>query len=422
MHLLIAGKSAFARVVDGKEVPISVAGHTVQFTRPLLSYALARGARVSYMYPLAASESDCLIFDPDDSVPDGVAEVPFTDHVANKSPVRLGWISVEASLRRAVAAHGPIDWVVLASTFPLATVLARLKPLYGYRLALFVRGHDGYQWLDPEGVASALGDPAQAGHLADIYRESMLAADFVAVASEWLGGVVAAHGARWDMVVESPAATGQGRWDKRSLVDDPGVVVRYGAPDPSRKWLLTAGRMHADKHLDLAAEIFDAARPEGWQLVVAGTGAGPDPGLGRLARDGLACVLEVPPRIIHGLFQAGDAYLQTSLPTPSFVDARPSSVTSAAFHGLPVVLPVGTAGGAEESVARENVAAFGFDAAGLDPADPGDRALLVRRGCAAVRLLSDAERVTKAGAANAAYAAGSSVDAVFGRMAAAMGW
>ncbi|MHC3471025.1 hypothetical protein ACYF6T_20260 [Streptomyces sp. 7R007] len=62
-----------------------------------------------------------------------------------------------------------------------------------------------------------MGDPAQAGHLADIYRESVLSADFVAVASEWLGGVVAAHGARWDMVVESPAVRRHvGRLRRRS--------------------------------------------------------------------------------------------------------------------------------------------------------------------------------------------------------------
>jgi glycosyltransferase involved in cell wall biosynthesis len=420
VHVLIVGKSAFSRVISGVPVPISIAGHTVQFIRPLLSYALERGMSVSYAYPLRASESDCLLFDPDDQLPDGVLEVPFTDPAADKSPLRLGWLSVEASVRQAIERNGPIDWVVLASTFPLATVLAQLKSRYGFKLALFIRGHDGYKWLDPGWVAGTVGDLDQARHVCQIYRESLLAAEFVAVASEWLGSVVAEHGARWDAVVESPAAMVPGEsWDKSRFVAAGGLVRRRGEPDPGRNWLVSAGRLHPDKHLDLAAEMFHSAQLPDWQLVLAGAGDpdGPlDAWLDKLLDQGDACVIEVPPRMIHALFQVSDAYLQTSVPSDSFIDARPSSVTSAAFHGKPVIVPLAAAGGAEESVSAANRAEYGFDVRDLDPKDRAGRAELLRRGTAALVRLRDEGLRQRIGAANRQHAGGSSVEAVFDRV------
>jgi glycosyltransferase involved in cell wall biosynthesis len=416
VHLLIVGKAAFGRVVDGVPVPISLAGHSVQFIRPLISYALERGATVSYAYPLLPSESDCLLFDSEDHLPAGVAEVPFTELSAGKSPLHIGWLSVEASVRQAMERHGPIDWVILASAFPLATILAQVKPRYGYKLALFIRGHDGYQWLDPDWAARALGDPGRTRHISHIYREALLSADLIGVASQWLGDVVTAHGVPYDLVVESPAAMGPGRWAKAALAAEPSVVVRHGRPDPARKWLLSAGRIHPDKQVGLAAESFAAASLDGWQFVLAGAGAEPEGPLAELIDRDLACVMEVPPRVVHGIFQVSDAYLQTSLPSGSFIDARPSSVTSAAFHGMPVIMPVASAGGAAESVSAENCATFGFDVRDLDPADVIQRAEILRRAAAAIQRLRDVGLSARIGAANAEHARESSVDAVFNRI------
>ncbi|MEU7257267.1 hypothetical protein AB0B21_15865 [Streptomyces rimosus] len=98
MHLLVMGKSAYSRVIDKTPVPITIAGHTAQFMRPLISYALAHGMAVSYAYPLRPS--GCLMLDPRDAVPDGVVEVPFNDLSAQKAPLHIGWLSVEASCAR----------------------------------------------------------------------------------------------------------------------------------------------------------------------------------------------------------------------------------------------------------------------------------------------------------------------------------
>lgn len=423
MHLLVVGKSAYSRVIGGIPVPITIAGHTAQFMRPLMSYALARGMSVSYAYPL--QPSGCLMFDPRDEVPDEVVEVPFTDVSAAKAPLHIGWLSVEASLRQAVERQGGIDWVFLPYAFPLAPLLAGLKEKYGFKLALFLRGGDGYQWLDPRWAAGCLGDLDQAGQVCGLYKESLQAADFVGVASQWLGSVVERYGVRYDAVVESPAAMWPGpgpepSWDKARFSADPSVVKRHGSLDVSKKWVLSAGRIHPDKHLDLAAGVFSEARLDGWQLVLSGVGAGPGatPGesVAELVAKGAACVIEVPPRIIHGLFQVSDAYLQTSLPSTTFVDARPSSVTSAAFHGKPVVVPIAAAGGVAESVAPENLDAYGFDVRELDPADPADRAEIVRRGTTAMRRLGDSALRIRVGAANARHAGGSSIEAVFDRV------
>jgi glycosyltransferase involved in cell wall biosynthesis len=428
VHLLVVGKSAYSRVIGGKPVPITIAGHTAQFMRPLMSYALAHGMTVSYAYPL--QPSGCLMFDPLDAVPDGAVEVPFTDVSAAKAPLHLGWLSLEASLRQAVEAQGDIDWVFLPYAFPLAPLLAGLKEKYGFQLAVFLRGGDGYQWLDPRWAADTIGDPGQARQICDLYRESLQAADFVGVASQWLGSVVEQYGVRYHAVVESPAAMWPGpgpepSWDKERFSTDPSVVRHHGSLDVSKKWVLSAGRIHPDKHLDLAADAFCAARLDGWQLVLSGAGAGPGPVAGglvaELAAKGEACVIEVPPRIIHGLFQVSDAYLQTSLPSATFVDARPSSVTSAAFHGKPVVVPIAAAGGVTESVAPENLQTYGFDVRDLNPEDPADRAEIVRRATAALRLLDDPALRIRAGAANTRHASASSVDAVFGRVWAGLG-
>jgi hypothetical protein len=96
-------------------------------------------------------------------------------------------------------------------------------------------------------------------------------------------------------------------------------------------------------------------------------------------------------------------------------------VTSAAFHGKPVVVPIAAEGGVAESLSPENLEIFGFDARGLDIAVPADRAALVSRGAAAVRALARDELREKAGQANARHAAESSVDAVFDKVWAQLG-
>ncbi|WP_189077501.1 glycosyltransferase [Mangrovihabitans endophyticus] len=422
---MVVGKSAYSRVIGTTVVPITIAGHTAQFMRPLLTYARSRAMTVSYAYPL--HPAGCLMSDAADELPAGVAEFPFTDVEAAKAPLHIGYLSVEASIRRAIERNGRIDWVFLPYAYPLAPLLVSLRAVYGFKLALFLRGGDGYQWLDPgwSHAAQVFGGAEQARTACALYRESLMAADFVGVASAWLGSVVDRLGARWDAVVESPAAQWLGPGpapsrDKRDISADPGVAVRAGALDPGRRWLLSAGRIHPDKHLDLAADIVAEAGLPGWQLVLAGAGGAAadlgDGGLRRLIERGEACIAEVPPRIIHRLYEGCDAYLQTALPSATFVDARPSSVTSAAFHGKPVVVPVAEAGGVTESLAPENVEAFGFDARRLDASRRADRADLVRRGAAAVRRLADPELRHRCGEANARHAASSSVAAVFDKL------
>ncbi len=419
MKLLIVGKSAFSRVIDGTRVPISIAGHTVQLIRPLTAYALARGFSVSYAYPLTASASDCLMFDPDDEVPSGLVEVPFTDPEAPKSPLHVGWLAVEAAIRQAAGRLGGLDWVVLASTFPLAPFLADLRWKYGYKLALLIRGGDGYQWLDPDWAARTFGDIDRAREVCRIYGDSLRSADFVGVASRWLGSVIEERGIRWDAVVESPAAAWAGpspepRWDKSRFAADTGVVRRLGYLDPTKKWLVSAGRFHPDKRLDLTSGIFSGAALKGWQLIFSGVGATreeiEDDLMLALVDKGAACVIEVPPRIVYALFKVCDACLHTALPSATFIDARPSSVTSAAFHGKPVIAPLAPAGGVTESLSPENVQAYCFDVQDVDPAD---RAEVVRRGVDATLRLQDTDVLLRVGAANARHASSSAAASVF---------
>ncbi len=428
MHILVVGKSAFSREYGGHQVPITIAGHTSQLMRPLIRWARARGFAVSYASPL--EPAGCLMTDPLDALPDGVLDVPFTDVQAAKAPLHIGYLSLEAAIRRAAEQQGPVDWVFLPYAFPLSPLLVSLRDRYGFKLALFLRGGDGYQWLDPQwpGAVEAFGGPEQARIAVGLYQRSLAEADFVGVASAWLGSVVEGFGGRWDAVVESPAAMrldpGERVWDKAAFAAAPDIRTRYGRLDPTRNWVVSAGRIHPDKNLDLAADIFAGAGLDDWQLVLAG--AGDDEGvgdgsLGGLVGDGRAAVIEVPPRVIHALFELSDAYLQTSLPSATFVDARPSSVTSAAFHGKPVVVPIASAGGVAESLSPENLESYGFDVRELRITEPAERAELVARGVRALARLRDTGLRERVGAANAQHAAESSVDAVFDKVWAHLG-
>jgi glycosyltransferase involved in cell wall biosynthesis len=407
MKVAFVSKSAFSHAIDGLTVPAVVSGHTSQLARALIASARTEGHDVAHVYPIAPGSDDACVVDPLDAYPANVRQLPYWDVPLPKATLSSGSLSFTAALYEA----GPLDWVVLLYAFPLAPLVQQFCAATGTRFAALLRGGDVYKWLSPDWwrrVQPAVNSASMLG----LYAKALRDADYVAAASAWLLGVSQEHGVPCDDILESPAAISVASLTARTeLLNDPGIAVLSGTVDPSRRWLLWAGRASPDKRPDLALDAFERAGVSGWQLLLAAAGPLEDQIASRIdSKRVSAALVRASPRVMPALFAGCDALLHTAVPSSTFIDARPSAVTSAAYHAKPVIAPRAERGGVAESLAPINLDAFGF---AVDASADVTMQSLVD----AMLRLGDAALRAHAGAANSAWSQASSPDAVWARLA-----
>lgn len=342
--------------------PLVLAGHTVQLVRPLASLLEKAGCPVGLVFPLGTAPDESYIIDPLDKVPQGVATFPYRVGAIPKSVHGMTTLSLNASILRAFNHLPSVQWVLFVNVFPflplaeLALHHIRRQATTPPRTGILLRGGDAYKWANLSFLAAELHDSAEAEMVHRIYLDSLSRADFVGTSSEWLKTRTESQGISVDTVIPSPPVEpSSGTWQEdRTAVTSLGTL--FGTLQLDRKWLVVSGRLHRDKRPELALEAFKHAELLGWSLIFAGAG---DVGylrnlwlqLSPDQREQVAAIT-VPPRLLPQLYGSADAFLHTSLPTSAFTDSRPSSVTSAASIGKPVVAVLG--GGIAECLSPMN--------------------------------------------------------------------
>lgn len=368
MKIVIISKAAFSFTLEGKsslQVPLVMAGHTVQLVRPLVNELVGGGCKVGLIFPISNSIDDSTIYDSCDAVPRGARLFPYDCGGLPKTVHDISSLALGASLLSAMENLGGIDWILFVNAFPttqLATeAIRQLKATQNapLRVGVFLRGGDGYKWLDPSYVRSWFRDDKTALNVLSMYRRALRSANLVTTSSEWLRLRVEASGVQVHAVVPAPPVPKSGRTSyesKRTIQAE--ATPLHGRVDAESLWLVVSGRFHPDRRPDVAARAFAMARLDPlWSLVFAGCG---DVSLVRRILDELSPDLQrrvsaitVPPRLLPDLYGAADAFLHTPIPTTAFTDSRPSALTSAAFHGKPVVAVL--SGGISECISKTNV-------------------------------------------------------------------
>lgn len=223
---------------------------------------------------------------------------------------------------------------------------------------MLLRGGDGYKWTQPNFLSNWYQDEEVGECVKKMYIMALKRTDFVATASTWLKHIVEAIGINVSEVVPSPPiplSLQSSSTNKQIIVDS--VTPLLGEVDPFKKWIMVIGRFHPDKCPALAIQAFSILATNSYHLIFAG--AGNVKYIIRLIKDtsrdiqNRIAIITVPPRLLSSLYSAADIVLHTSTPSETFTDARPSAVTSAAFHGKPVVAING--GGIEECLSKKNI-------------------------------------------------------------------
>jgi len=263
---------------------------------------------------------------------------------------------------------GHIDYVLCVYCFPFLPVLETLKRYFNYKIVAFLRGGDGYKFLDFNFLRKQYNADDSARYIVDFYRYSLNQAEFVFCVSKWLRSKVETLGVEVDDIIPSPALVEEPRLIHENCRNKKGFAellrssCTYGRLDPEKKWLTTSGRLSIDKRLDLAMKAFSRWKNDDWQLVI--TGVGPlETNVTKCIQgygENKICLVFVPPQRMATMLRLADAYIHTAIPSGSFIDSRPSSVTSAAFYGKVVIFPQCKEGGAKESLSRSNIQYLGF--------------------------------------------------------------
>lgn len=369
MKVAIVGKSAFSLPAKGKpsqRTPIVLAGHTIQLIRPLALAMLKRGWRVAHIFPDTLGPEESAITDEFDTCPTGLAMFAYATGPLPKSVHDVASVALNAAILRASTQLGGLDWCLFVNPFPQLLMaqpaLRRMKD--GGSLpfvAALLRGGDGYKWTDAAYVEQIIGDSEQAHEVVEWYKDVLREVDLRFCASRWQRTMLDRRGLGVDGILPSPPApiSALDPIDCKKLLEQLLKPI-WGTLDPSLSWLSLVGRIHPDKAPSLALSAFSQAGLDGWQIVVAGSGdataieemvkRAPDDVRRRMA------VISVPPRLLPELYGASEAFIHTSLPSNHFVDARPSSLTSACFAGKPVVAIL--SGGVAECISDANLAAL----------------------------------------------------------------
>ena len=341
-----------------------IAGHTAQLIRGLVE-SLA-SVHFHYIFPIAAGTHDVTLWDPEDKCPSNLQTYPIGVLRHEKIGLSLDSIELCATVR-SISQRTTVRSAVFVYPFPALISCWRLFRDLRIPTVSLLRGGDAYKWLDPNYVSKRMGAIADAVHVE--YVSALRECIGVFAASGWLRRITEQWGVPCAGVIPSPPPHRNGcptapildrGSQKRALIEALGSRWVQTSPDPKRNWLLWSGRIHPDKGLPLALEAYAAVRPSGWQMIIAGDGdrrllpTGTDPDFAHVV---------VPPRLLGYLYASADAFIHTAQPSADFIDARPSSVTSATAFGLPSIAVYDpNMGGAQESISIENLVELGVNA------------------------------------------------------------
>lgn len=394
MNVVIFSKPAFSGAVGScsgsasTAVPIALAGHTIQLVRPLVEYLSESGSTISMIVPRTLPRGDPQIVDYGDQLPPRVQVFQVGSNEPPKSTYRTDGLELLSALQLSEQHTGTPDWIVIVNAFPTLVYVRQACALlrewnaeFRPRIAVLLRGGDGYKWTNTTYTAQHITEASVAESVTSAYIRCLREADYVGVASRWLRDVVVSRGIEGASVLPSPPVSPNGHI---SMVNKIALrraeLHRFGCLNPERSWLGVVGRIHPDKRPDLALEAFGKSNLDAWQLIYAGDGniEGLQERIRRLpaaAQERIACV-SVPPAKLPTLYGALDAIVHTSLPGPEFTDARPSALTSASFHSKPVVAVLG--GGVAECLSLRCAAELCVDPRECDSRDALSDALAIR--------------------------------------------
>jgi len=368
MNIAIVGKSCYTTIVSSKELTTTLAGHTMAFTRQLIPFLISHKHQVALVSPCETAPEDSIVHERNCLIPKNLKIVPFTAIQFPKVPTHDSSLSLLASMSELIEEWGNIDHILCVYCFPFLPILETLKKYFNYKIVAFLRGGDGYKFLDYNFLRKQSGADNRARYIVDFYRYSLNQAEFVFCVSKWLRSRVETLGVEVDDIIPSPALVEETEVcyencrNKKSFAQLLRNSCTYGRLDPEKKWLTTSGRLSIDKRLDLAIKAFSRWNNKNWQLVI--TGAGPiATSLIKLIRgydEDKICLVLVPPQRMATMFRLADAYIHTAIASSSFIDSRPSSVTSAAFYGKAVIFPQCKEGGVAESLSRSDTQCLGF--------------------------------------------------------------
>jgi glycosyltransferase involved in cell wall biosynthesis len=366
LKFIIVGNSPYSFVKNGIPINGCLHGHAVAFTRQFLPFLISQGHKVCLILPDRTPLHDSNFDVKNDPIPNGLTLIPF---MTFQSPYIPSFLTFLAALEEGNNHMEGIDFVLSVYPYPYSVLIQLARHNYGYKTAAFLRGGDGYAFINPEFLNSHFGlDKQEMNSL--VYRRSLNEMDFVFTTSDWLRKEVIYSGVKVDDVIPAPAiendnlqSSSNEDQSKIKCVDLFRPLIKFGTIDPQKKWLLSASRFSSDKHLDLAIEAFSKANLKNWQLII--TGIGPlENELIKLVQEfrlsSNVVILFSPPRLVAHLFANTDAFLHVAIPTEKFIDSRPSSVTTASYYGKPVIFPLAEKGGVSESISPDNISHLGF--------------------------------------------------------------
>lgn len=367
MRIIIVSKSAYCTKTElcGSciETPIVMAGHTIQLVRPLVAKLKEIQSQIALVFPMGNVDDEAIIYDPLDKVPEGIILTPYLSRPIPKSIHHSGYLELNAALIEAGGKLGHVDWVLFVNSFPAllfakpALHQLKIESTGKMKVGALLRGGDGYKWTQLEFLSNWFQNSEIARHIQKMYIASLQEADFVVTASKWLKQIVEAVHVNVSNVIPSPPVPlSSQRSDANKQHIATNATPFLGKVDPKNKWIMVVGRFHPDKNLELAISAFSASPLHSCQLIFAGAGdvdylnyivqRAPQKTHGRIAG------ITIPPRMLTKLYSAMDIILHTAVTTASFTDARPSALTSAAFHRKPVVAVLG--GGIAECLSKTN--------------------------------------------------------------------
>lgn len=400
MKIVIIGKNAFSFREKESVIKPILTGHTMALTAQLIPFLVDKGHKVCFLCPAQKGRND--IWAPFEVKPPSRVHIRTFAHTRYpKVPTSINIDCFLEEFGACVNQLGGVDWVLTIYGFPFSILVEVARIACSFRHLVALRGGDAYKFLHLERLSASYScNPGQL-YLIDVYRESLKRADLVLAASEWLARQIQETGVKVDDIFPSPALSvaDSERRDRFGLAELATANAIHNKVDPNCKWLIAAGRLSNDKRLDILFRAFAKWRRVDWQLVILGDGLDAPTLISLASEIGISeriCITTLPPLQLADFMSNSHALIHTSIGSSSFEDARPSAVTTAAFYGLPVILPTNT-GGATESVSKENSNAFGFVVA----SDDNDTIMRVVR--CLERLVDDQARKV-IGKANSAFA------------------
>ncbi|MFW9881437.1 MAG: glycosyltransferase [Candidatus Thorarchaeota archaeon] len=368
MNFVIVGKSCYSFTTNGAKVVNTLAGHTQAFTKQLIPYLLHNGHRVALLCPLKSGINDSIIWNPKNIVPNNLYINCFSSYNIPKIPNGTLYFDFITAFSEINTKFNGIDWVFSVYAFPYICLINSLKPFYNFYTAVFLRGGDGYKFLDIDYLKNTLGLHKYTETHIDTYRTFLNKSDLIFTVSNWLKNKVMQYGIPVNDIIPAPALTlfsinnnnSPIQNQKEFFIEKIDNKTIKNKINLKKKWLITVSRFHKDKHLDLIIDSFIKWDSNNWQLILAGDGPLKNEIISQVSNHKDIIVIQLPLELTQLLFQSCDAYIHAAIPSSSFIDSRPNSITTSAYYGKPVILPKSEIGGAKESISDINYQELGF--------------------------------------------------------------